>query len=352
MATAAPTVVMKLFETAIARHASDIHLAAGQVPTLRITGHLERLDDQGPLGRDVLLQEMRRFLPPPAMAAFEQHRDVDASFELPNKERFRVSVYWKCGQPALAARRIPSVIPSLDELEAPQAALDFVELTQGIVLVTGPTGAGKSTLLAGMIEHINQTKVKHIITLEDPIEFVYEPKSSLVSQRELGTDFTSFAEGLKHMFRQDPDIALIGEMRDPETIATALTLAETGHLVFATLHTNGAAQTVERIINAFPANQQPQIRLQLSLVLKGVVSQLLLPNTEGTLTPVHEVLVMTNAVANVIRDGRTEQLQNIIYTSGQEHMVDLDQELLSLVDEGILAPDVAKEHARNSKRFV
>ncbi|MBU1348850.1 type IV pilus twitching motility protein PilT, partial [Patescibacteria group bacterium] len=226
-----------------------------------------------------------------------------------------------------------------------------VALSQGLVLVTGPTGAGKSTLLAAMIEHINQNRVEHVMTLEDPIEFVYESKKSLITQRELGLDFHSFADGLKHVFRQDPNIVLVGEMRDPETIALALTLAETGHLVLATLHTNGAGQSVERIIDTFPAAQQQQIRLQLSLVLKGVISQLLLPKIEGGLTPVHEVLVNSHAIANIIREGRTEQLQNTIFTSTDEHMVDLDQELKWLIEQGTITTEVAKAHAHVPKNF-
>jgi twitching motility protein PilT len=193
--------------------------------------------------------------------------------------------------------------------------------------------------------------VEHIITLEDPIEFVYESKKSLITQRELGMDFQTFADGLKHVFRQDPNIVLVGEMRDPETIALALTLAETGNLVLATLHTNGAAQTVERIIDTFQAQQQQQIRLQFSLVLKGVISQLLLPKVAGGLTPAHEVLVNTHAVANIIRDGRTEQLQNTIFTSTEENMVDLDQELKWMLDQGTITLDVAKAHAHNPKNF-
>ncbi|MBU0540163.1 type IV pilus twitching motility protein PilT, partial [Patescibacteria group bacterium] len=209
----------------------------------------------------------------------------------------------------------------------------------------------KSTLLASMLEHINQNRVEHIVTLEDPIEFVYESKKSLVTQRELGLDFLTFAEGLKHVFRQDPDIVLVGEMRDPESISLALTLAETGHLVLTTLHTNGAAQTVERIIDSFPGAQQQQIRLQLSLMLKGVISQLLLPSLDNRLIPVHEVLINTHAVSNLIREGRTEQLQNTIFTSKDEHMVDLDQELQWLVKEKIISPDVALIHAHNPKNF-
>lgn len=343
--------IPRLFALAAQSKASDVHLAVDEPPIFRIQGQLGAVQNEQPLAQALLFAEIKRLLSADKVASYETRHDVDASYELPNKERFRLNAYWEKGRPALAARFIPSVIPNLEALDAPEAALDFVQLKQGLVLVTGPTGAGKSTLLASMLEHINQNRVAHIVTLEDPIEFVYNSKKSLVSQRELGTDFGSFADGLKHVFRQDPDIVLVGEMRDPETIQLALTLAETGHLVLATLHTNGAAQTVERIIDTFPPIQQQQIRLQLSLVLKGVISQLLLPSIEGKLVPVHEVLVNNHAVANIIREGRTEQLPNTIFTATEDHMVDLDQELHWLVEQKTISPEVAKINAHNPKNF-
>ncbi len=345
------SLLFKLFKIAVETGASDLHLAIGQPPIVRIRGELSSIQNEQPMVIKILLEEIKKILPANVYASYEAKNDKDFSLELPTGERFRVDIYWKNSEPALAARLIPAAIPSLEDLEAPESALEFVKLSQGIVLVTGPTGAGKSTLLASMIEHINQNKTKHILTLEDPVEFIFKPQKSLISQRELGTDFMTFEEGLKHVFRQDPDTVLIGEMRDPETMATAMTLAETGHLVFATLHTNGAAASVERIINAFPAERQAQIRLQLSLVLKGVISQLLIPTVDQTLTPVHEVLVMNHAVANIIRDGHTEQLQNIIFTSSSDKMVDLDQELKMLLDEGRITRDTAIEYSRNPKNF-
>lgn len=345
------SLIVKLFMLAASQKASDVHLQVDQPPIFRTQGNLAAVKGETPFTEKTLMAEIKKILSPAKAALYEQRNDVDASFELPKKERFRINVYWEKGRPVLAARFIPATIPTLDELDAPEATLDFVALTQGLVLVTGPTGAGKSTLLAAMIEHINQNRVEHVMTLEDPIEFVYESKKSLITQRELGLDFQTFAGGLKHVFRQDPDIVLVGEMRDPETISLALTLAETGHLVLATLHTNGAAQTVERIIDIFPGVQQQQIRLQLSLVLKGVISQLLIPKIQGGLTPAHEVLVNNHAVANIIRDGRTEQLQNTIFTSTEENMVDLDQELHYMVDQGLITTEVAKAHAHNPKNF-
>ena len=345
------SLIVKLFTQAAGLQASDVHLQCDQPPIFRVKGDLSAVQGEATLTDTVLMAEIKKILSAEKYALYEQRNDVDASFQLPTKERFRINVYWERGRPVLAARFIPSVIPSLDDLDAPEATLDFVALNQGLVLVTGPTGAGKSTLLAAMIEHINQNRVEHIMTLEDPIEFVYDSKKSLVTQRELGLDFQTYADGLKHMLRQDPDIVLVGELRDPETIGLALTLAEPGHLVLATLHTNGAAQTVERIIDSFAAVQQQQIRLQLSLVLKGVISQLLVPKVGGGLTPAREVLVNSNAVANIIRDGRTEQLQNTIFTSTDQKMVDLDQELHWMIEQGLITVDVAKAHAHTPKNF-
>ena len=342
-----PSILPELFRAAIEAGASDIHLTSDQQPIVRVTGGLKPLEGADILTEHSLLVDINRILSLEQRAAYENRQSIDLSYQLSSGERFRINIYWKMRQPALAARVIPGSIPSLDELEAPEAALDFVELSQGLILVTGPSGSGKSTLLASMLETINRRHVKHIVTLEDPIEFVYESKRSLISQRELGTDFASFTEGLKHVFRQDPDVILIGELRDSESIAAALTLAETGHVVFSTLHTNSASETVERIVDAFPGNQQQQIRQQLSLVLKGVIAQLLVPTTDGRRTSAREVLVNTRAVANIIREGRTEQLRNIIFTSSGDKMVDLDQELQMLCEQGTISKETAKIFAHS-----
>ena len=347
-----PRLLKQIFEQALKAKASDIHLAVGDAPIFRVNGRLYDSGIEQVLSREILLAEIRSILEGDLFDKYLQKHGADVSYQLDNDEaRFRIDVYWKFNEPAIAARTIPNIIPSLEELKAPEAVYDFVELSQGLVLVTGPTGAGKSTLIASMIDHINHNKSKHIITLEDPIEFVFKQDKSVISQRQLNTDFLTFKEGLKHVFRQDPDVVLIGEMRDYPTIQTALTLAETGHVVFATLHTNGASQTVERIVNSFPAQQQNQIRLQLSLVLKGVVSQLLLPSVDGSLLAVQEIMVQTPAVSNVIRDGQTEQLQNIIYSSMKDKMIDLDRRLRELIDQGVINPNVAYEHAHNKKDF-
>lgn len=352
MPTPSPSLLPRLFRAAIKEKASDLHLTANQIPIVRVTGLLKPIKNEAAASEKMLLTEIRKLLTPLQWAAYEGKNDIDLSTELPTGERFRINVYWKQRMPALAARTIPGEIPTLDDLEAPEAILDFVELTQGLVLVTGPTGAGKSTLLASMLERVNQNRVEHIVTLEDPIEFIYKQKKSLISQRELGTDFPTFDVGLKHVFRQDPNVILIGELRDPESIAAALTLAETGHLVFSTLHTNSATETVERLVDAFPAVQQQQIRLQISMVLRAVIAQLLLPTVDGGLTPAHEVLVNTHAVANIIREGKTQQLRNTILTSTKDKMVDLDQELELLIKEGVISKDVARAHAHNPRDFA
>ncbi len=336
---------------AVQTGASDVHFECGRPPIFRIKGVLQQSTISEPLSQEILINELKPFLLPEASESFLSHNDADFSYDFGEIGRFRFAAYWKSGKPALAARVIPTVIPTLDDLEAPEAALDFVDLKDGLVLVTGPTGAGKSTLLASMIDEINEACPKHIVTLEDPIEFIYTPKQSLISQRELGVDFPSFEEGLRHCFRQDPDVILIGEMRDMETIRTALTLAETGHLVFATLHTGSAAQTIDRIVSSFPAAQQHQIRLQLSLVLKGAISQILIPTIDGELTAVREVLVGSVAIANVIREGKTEQISNIIYSSMAEKMVDLDRDLKQLVQDGRISAEIALEHAHNKDYF-
>lgn len=340
-----------IFSEAVKLNASDVHLTVGIPPVLRINGNLTMMPNAPAVDQAVMLKDIEGKIKPEVYQIFVTRHDIDFSFALPTGDRFRISLYWKLGKPALAARPIPSHIPSLEELDVPEAVYDFINIQNGIVLVTGPTGAGKSTLLASMIHKINETQSKHVITLEDPIEFIYQPVKSLISQRELGTDFAAFSDGLKHVFRQDPDIVLIGEMRDPETIITALTLAETGHLVFATLHTNDAVSTVERIINSFPGDIQHQVRLQLSLVLRGVVAQILLPTVDERLVAAREIMINNTAVSNTIREGKTEQLQNIILTSAAEKMVDLDNDLLSLMNSGIISHETALEFARSKNKF-
>ncbi|MBD3251250.1 PilT/PilU family type 4a pilus ATPase, partial [Candidatus Uhrbacteria bacterium] len=301
-------------------HVSDVHCMVGQSPIFRMNGVLEEQKDFKAYTEEILKKHLNEMLTKAQHEEFYQTRELDMSLVLPAGGRFRLNLFWEKGNPALAARYIPLEIPSLDDLLAPEASYDFVKRDMGLVLVTGPTGCGKSTMLASMLEDINLNDKKHIITLEDPVEFMYTPKQSLIAQRELGSDFLSFEEGLKHILRQDPDVILVGEMRNLETISAAITLAETGHLVFATLHTNSAPETIDRIVNVFPPNQQQQIRLQLAMTLAGVISQILIPKTDGALIAAHEVLVNNIAIANLIRESKTNQIQNVLYSSPDEHM--------------------------------
>lgn len=336
-----------VFKAASEANASDIHCMVGHPPVFRVNGQLNPVTEFPVYTNQKLSQDINEMLADEQHKRFHEIRELDSSLLLPDGERFRLNLFWEKGYPAMAARYIPAEIPSLDDLLAPEAAYDFVKRDMGLVLVTGPTGAGKSTLLASMIEEINQTDKRHIITLEDPIEFMYHSNKSMIAQREYGTDFLNFEEGLKHVLRQDPNVILVGEMRNLETINATITLAETGHLVFATLHTNSSSETIDRIVNVFPSSQQAQIRLQLSTVLAGVISQILIPKVDGTLIAAHEVLVNNVAIANLIRESKTNQIPNVLYSSQEERMNTLDQELKWLLQEGFITSDTAKAHARN-----
>ena len=247
----------------------------------------------------------------------------------------------------LVARVVPNKVPTMKDVGMPEIVYELTRLKQGLVLVTGPTGCGKSTSLAAMIDLINSERSVNIVTLEDPIEFIYKPKKSIIKQRQLGTDMLSFQAALKHILRQDPDVVMVGEMRDLETIAATITLAETGHLVFATLHTLNAAQTVDRIIDVFPPYQQPQVRLQVSMSLRGVISQRLLPRKDGGLIAAREIMINTPAIANLIRDNKIPQIKTIIQTSADEGMVTMDQDLKRLVEEGLVEKEHAKQYMLN-----
>jgi twitching motility protein PilT len=344
------SILYPFFQATADTHSSDIHCMVGQPPITRLNGELS--SQEHPAFTQVKLSKaIEEILSEEQWKRFNTDRELDASAVLPDGSRFRINCFWEKGMPAVAARFIPNVIPTLEDLIAPEAAYDFVKKEAGLVIVTGPTGAGKSTLLASMIEQINQTEKRHIITFEDPVEFVYESKKCVIAQREYGTDFISFEDGLKHALRQDPDVLLVGEMRSLETIAATITLAETGHLVFTTLHTNSAPETIDRIVDVFPANQQRQIRLQLSMVLTGIISQLLIPKVDGTLIAAHEVLTNNVAISNLINEAKTNQIQNVLYSSPEEHMNTLDQELRWLLQEGFIAQETALTYARNPTTF-
>jgi twitching motility protein PilT len=330
---------------------SDLVLKADSPPLFRVYGELIPLDAET-LTHDTVAALIETLLTPKQSEAFHRDLELDLSYELPNVSRFRVNVFQQRGHMGLVARAIPYEIRTMEEIGLPPICREFCERPRGLVLVTGPTGCGKSTSLAAMVNHINHTRAEHIVTVEDPIEYVYEDDRSLINQRELGGDTHSFAQALKHVLRQDPDVILVGEMRDLETIALAITAAETGHLVFATLHTTDAIQTVDRIIDVFPTHQQQQIRVQLAVNLLGVVSQTLLKRADGKgRVAAFETMVATSAVRNLIREGKTFQLASIIQTGSKHGMIDLDQSLARLAAYDEVTVEHARERAADPPQF-
>ncbi|TSC56055.1 MAG: twitching motility protein [Parcubacteria group bacterium Gr01-1014_18] len=328
------TLLNQIFQEANDQEASDIHLLAFMPPYIRVDGALRPLVGYEALS-DKQLQDMGfAILRADQRDRFTESREMDIAYQTPDATRYRVNLHWEKNTVALAARIISSKIPTMSELNLPQIVYDLIKKPAGLVLVTGPTGCGKSTTLASLIESINIERAEHIVTLEDPIEFVYQSKKSLIAQRQLGVDMANFQDGLKHVLRQDPNVILVGEMRDPETIAMTITLAETGHLVFATLHTYNAPQTIDRIIDTFPPYQQTQVRLQLSITLQGVISQRLLPKVGGGRVAAREVLINNPAIGNLIRENKMAQMKTVMQTSADEGMVTMDQNLARLYREG------------------
>ena len=322
--------------------ASDLHLTAGAPPTIRERGRLRPLDrpvlssqDTREIVYSILTNDQRKRL--------ESDWQIDFSYSVPGRARFRVNAYFQRASIGAALRLIPTSMPALEQLGLPPVLLDFTKKPRGLVLVTGPTGSGKSTTLAAMLDRINRERHEHIMTVEDPIEFLHTHKSCIVNQRELGADAHSFGLALKAALRQDPDIILVGEMRDLETISTALTAAETGHLVFATLHTQDTAQTVDRIVDVFPPEQQHQVRVQLSVALQGIVTQQLLPTADGRgRVCACEILVPTPAVRNLIREGKTHQIYSALQTGGAHGMQTMDAALVALVRQGKISRELAE----------
>jgi twitching motility protein PilT len=333
------------------RNASDLHLSAGQPPILRIHGQL--IDLNVPvLTRENVHNMLYDILTDEQKARFEATRDLDLSLELDNVGRFRVNAFVQRHGAGMVLRRIPTEILSLDDLGMPPVLKDFCVRDRGLVLVTGPTGSGKSTTLAAMVHHMNQHRRDHIITIEDPIEFVHERRQCSINQREIGAHTQSFAAALRSALREDPDIILVGEMRDLETIAQALTAAETGHLVLSTLHTNNAAQTISRIVDVFPPHQQEQIRTQLADALLGVVAQTLIPTTDGKgRIAAAEIMTVNPAVRNLIRENKVHQLPSVIQTGSREGMQSLDQHLKQLVQLGRINVDEALKRATEKSLF-
>jgi twitching motility protein PilT len=326
--------------------ASDVHLTPGYPPAIRVRGKIVGLDEYGPLSSQLTRDTVYSLLNDDQRKRFESHKQLDLAYAVPGVARFRVNCFFQRGSISAAFRRIPHQIPRLDELGLPRVLEEMTRKPRGLVLVTGPTGSGKSTSLAAMLDIINQERDEHILTIEDPIEFLHTHKSCIVNQREIGADAEDFASALKSALREDPDVILVGEMRDLETMSTALTAAETGHLVFATLHTQSTAQTVDRIIDIFPAQQQAQVRMQLSIGLQGIVTQQLLPTVDGTGRVVAcEILAPTPAVRNLIREGKTHQIYSAIQTSGSIGMQTMDAHLAQLVRMGRISRELAEQRA-------
>lgn len=335
--------------------ASDLHLSEGRLPVIRVSSFLIPLAKLAPLSREDLEGFLSILLQPFNKAEFEKDKETNfawssASPKTPSVgRRFRCNAFLSMGRISVSMRLVPKEIKSFEELNLPPILESFAKRQQGFFLVVGPVGVGKSTTLAAMIETINRERLEHVITIEDPIEYIYEPKKAMIDQREVRLDTPDFAAALKGVFRQDADIVMIGEMRDRETISTAVTAAETGHLVLSTLHTNTAAQTVDRIIDTFPADQQDQIRLQLAGSLLGIFSQRLVPRVSGGLIPVSELLINNNATANLIREKRTHELSSVIETSAEEGMIDLNRSLAELVRKGEITMENAFQFSNNPK---
>jgi twitching motility protein PilT len=330
----------------VARKASDLHVTAGAHPTIRVRGRLTPLEDYPKLSGTDTREIIYSILTGDQRQRLETNWQLDFAYSIPGHARFRVNAYFQRGALGAAFRLIPFGLSSIEELGLPAAVHEFTRRPRGFVLVTGPTGSGKSTSLAAMIDEINNTREEHIMTIEDPIEFLHSHKKCIVNQRELGADAKSFSEALKAALRQDPDVILVGEMRDLETISTALTAAETGHLVFATLHTQDTAQTIDRVIDVFPAHQQGQVRVQMSVALQGIVTQQLLPTSDGAGRVVAcEVLVPNPAVRNLIREGKTHQIYSVLQTSSAAGMQTMDSSLASLVREGLISHKLAESRS-------
>ena len=335
--------IESLLSEAAGLKASDLHMVVNKSPIVRVDGILKELDYPVLTGKN-LSELLNAMLAPKLKQKFETERELDTSFQIKDGTRFRINLHFEKDNPGLVARVIPTKIPALEDLTMPAVVYNLTRLDYGLVLVTGPTGCGKSTTLAAIIEQINNERAVNIITLEDPIEFVFTPVKSIIKQRQLGTDMLSFNEGLKHILRQDPNVIMVGEMRDIETIAATITLAETGHLVFATLHTNNAAETLDRIVDVFPPHQQNQIRSQLSSSLRAIISQRLLPKVGGGRVAAREILTNNSAIANLIRENKTPQIKSVIQTSAAQGMITMDHSIRDLLKQDIITQATAEAH--------
>lgn len=337
--------INELLQLAVDSKASDIHLLAGVAPTLRVNGKLIAITAKGILTSEGVEELVWQMLSNEQRETLTVNREIDFSLDHESKARFRVNAYYQKGTLAASLRLIPFEIRGIDELGLPKICHTFTNLRQGFVLFTGPTGCGKSTTIAAILNEINNNREEHIVTIEDPIEFVFPKGKSLISQREVHFDTHSWDIAMRSILREDPNVVLIGEMRDYETISSALTIAETGHVVFATLHTNSAAQSIDRIVDVFPEHAKAQVRMQLSLTLEAVVSQRLIPAISGERLVATEIMIATSAIRNSIREGKTHMIDNIIQTSQELGMHTFESSLAALVKEGKVSIETAQEYA-------
>ena len=341
-----------LGETVIKEGASALHLAAGSPPVLRVSSTLIPLVSEKPLTAEDALGMLEALVSPEQKKAFEETQEVDFAYQYKDAARFRGNAFYERGAVAIALRLIPHTVKTLEELNLPPILETFCQLEQGFFLVVGPVGQGKSTTLASMIERINGSRAEHIITIEDPIEYLFTSQKSIIAQREVRIDTKDFHSALRSAFREDVDVIMVGEMRSPETMSAAVTAAETGHLVLSTLHTNNAAQTIDRIIDSFPAGQQDQIRVQLASSLAGIFSQRLVPRISGGLVPAYELLINNDAVANLIREKRTHEINTVIETGSESGMIDMNRALAELVRKGEITAENAMARSWNPKAFA
>ncbi len=336
----------EILKLAHSRGASDIHLVVGHPVIIRVAGELQTLPEIL-VYTETLEAWLDELLSPEQLILFKKEKDFDLGYGLAGIGRFRINLFWEKSQPSLAARLIPTEIPSWPSLNLDERFHNITKLMDGLVLVTGPTGCGKSTTMAAFIEDINKDRASNIITLEDPIEYLFVAEKSVIRQRQLNEDMVDFGSALKHVLRQDPNVIMVGEMRDLETIGATLTLAETGHLVLATLHTQGAAQTINRIIDVFPPYQQAQIKTQLSISLRAVISQRLLPRIGGGLVAIREFMIMNSAIGNLIREGKIEQIPTVMQTSADIGMMTIDQALDEAIRNGLITEGSALPYRQN-----
>ena len=343
--------IKQLFDIVIAEGGSDIHLSVGSHPIVRISGGLVPLVQQPVLRPEDTRGILDALVPTQRKSVFETQQSVDFAYAHTNNARFRINAYTVQGTVALAMRLIPHQIRTFANLNLPPILEVFTQRNQGFFLIVGPVGQGKSTTMAAIIDRINETRDEHILTIEDPVEYIFEQKKSFIHQREVHLDAPDFHSALQDAFREDVNVIMVGEMRDLETISSAVTAAETGHLVLSTLHTNNASQTIDRIIDMFPANQQDQVRIQLAGSLNGIFSQRLIPRIAGGLVPAYELLINNSAVSNLIREGRTHEISTVIQTSSQDGMIDMDRSLAELVRRGEITIEDAYSRASDPKTF-